>query len=109
MAEIIDNIDVFGEGICPIWTIQTNEGHYVFITNKTNRYIEIKFEFSGDSNTYLGKLDNTDIDNKNNIFGVMIHGVSFRNNFNISIWDLMKNGDENNGNSDYVYKTIIWN
>lgn len=106
MAEIIDNIDVFGE-MCPIWTVQANGGHHVFITNKTNRYIRIRFEFSGDFTCYLNTLDNTDVENRNSVFGIMIHGVSFKKNFDISIWELKRNGDAYD--DKYISKTITWN
>lgn len=99
--EIIDSCVIFGN-VCQIWTIQVNGGHHVFFTNNTGKEVRIRFDFSEDYDFYLGTL------NKNSVFGVKVHGVSFKKNFDVMVWNLSGPGnDYDDGN--VFSKTILWN
>jgi hypothetical protein len=79
--EMIDNVTL-DEKECQIWTEQINGDHYVFFKNNAEWTYKIEFKFSGDNDNHSCVLNG-----RGSIFGARIHGVSFKKNFDIKIWN----------------------
>lgn len=66
-------------GRCELWTDKNNDGNVVCMSNFTNEKLNVCFVFTGDGHPYSGTIE------PNSIFGVRIHGVSYKEMIDVEI------------------------